>query len=89
MVAMAGDCDLDIRISTVGEGRIAFQENQTGRQAQRDLAELTRIQLDDEPALTRAEAAYVQRKWAEASGAYREAIEVTRRPWVKAWLRRA
>ena len=75
----------NISISGVSEGRIAFQENQTGRQAQREMSSVTRIELDDEPALARAEAAYVQRKWPEASGAYRETVEITRRPWLKAW----
>ena len=76
----------NVSISGVSDGRIAFQENQTGRQAQRGLTGVTRVELDDEPRLARGEAAYLQRNWAEASSAYRETIETTRKPWLKAWI---
>ena len=76
----------DVRISGIVEGRIAFQENQTGRQAQRDLAQVTRVALDDEPKLERAEFAYAQRDWATAAASYRQVMGTTRRPWVRAWV---
>jgi hypothetical protein len=76
----------DVQISGIADGRIAFKENQTGRQAQRELSQVLRIALDDEPNLDRAESAYAQRDWTTAAAAYREVIHATRRPWVRFWV---
>ena len=76
----------DVRISGVSEGRIAFADNKTGRQAQRELARVARIELDEEPGLGAAEMAYGQQRWAEAAGGYRKVLDVTRRVWVRAWV---
>jgi hypothetical protein len=75
----------DLRVGTVADGRIAF-EDASGKRGQRDLNQVNRIAMDDEPALADAERAYVERKWPDAADAYEKALAGTRRDWVKAWI---
>ncbi len=75
----------DLRIAGVTDGRLGYEDS-AGKRGQRELNQINRIAMDDEPALSDAERAYVNRKWEAAADGYEKALAGTRREWVKAWI---
>src|SRR5437763_1173024 len=52
----------NVRIGDVQDSKLSF-ETPAGRQGQRDLAQISRLAIDDEPALAAAEQAYIEHRW--------------------------
>lgn len=74
----------NIRIKEVRNGQVYYEIN--GRMAQPiDLDKVTRIEVDNEPILTRAEEAFASGKWNDAAEQYQKAIQTSRQTWVKAY----
>src|SRR5438132_9324438 len=72
----------NVRVGQAAEGKLLYQAA-NGQEAARELAQITRLELDDEPALGAADAAYAQQKWESAVEGYSKAMDATRREWVK------
>jgi TolA-binding protein len=75
----------DVRIGRVEGGNILY-EDASGKRGQRELAQVTRIEMEDEPALSAAERAYAKRDFSAAAEGYEKALAGTRRDWVRAWI---
>ncbi len=76
-----------VTISRIDETTAAFS-NASGRDASRPAEQVVRIAIDDEPALTAAEEAFVAGKWDVATENYLKTITGTKRDWLKGWSAR-
>lgn len=72
-----------VQIVSVGGGTIHFITN--GRDTSRDIQQVVRLQIPDEPALSFAEFAWDAQKYDVATDNYRKALTTTAKPWVKLW----
>ncbi len=75
----------NLRVDGVEDGQLSY-EDASGRHSIWDLAQVSRLALDDEPALAPAEEAFAQKKWAEAAQGYQLALDATQKPWLKIWI---
>ena len=73
----------NIRITAIGDGRVQFTS--AGRESTRDVQQVVRIQIDDEPALSLAEEALSSGKFDVATDQYRRTLETTRKDWLRQW----
>jgi TolA-binding protein len=72
----------NIRIDRVDGADLVFV-SASGNETRKVLSEITRIAMDDEPALTTAEEAYDSKNYPAAIDAYRRAATASARPWVR------
>ena len=73
----------DVRINGVTDGKLRFES--AGRQSSRELAQVARVQIDDEPALSAAETALAANQLDAAADGYRKVLAGTTKEWVKTW----
>ena len=74
----------DVRITGVKGDEIYFTF--AGREVHRPIAEITKVQLNDEPALNAAEEAYAQRAWDKAADGYEKTLRTTQKAWLRDWV---
>lgn len=74
----------DIRILRIDGGRIHFRT--ASGESSRELSQVQRLALDDEPALTSAESAFVAGKFDTATDDYLRVSRSTTKPWLKQWV---
>jgi tetratricopeptide (TPR) repeat protein len=74
----------DIRVTGVRGDEIYFTFS--GREIHKPISEITRVRLDDEPALNAAEVAYVANDWDKASDGYERTLRTTQKPWLRDWV---
>jgi TolA-binding protein len=67
------------------EGNQIFYQGADGRDTTRDLSRVQKLAVDDDPALTAAETAFVAGKFDEAVDGYTKASRSTNKQWVKDW----
>jgi TolA-binding protein len=72
----------NIKIDRVDGADLVFV-SASGNETRKLLSEITRIAMDDEPALTTAEEAYENKNYPAAIDAYRKAATASARPWVR------
>lgn len=72
-----------VRILRIESGRLFFRS--AGAESSRDLAQIQRIALDDEPALNTAEAAFVAADYDAAIDEYLRVARSTAKPWLRQW----
>ncbi|HEX8523353.1 MAG TPA: hypothetical protein VF669_13950 [Tepidisphaeraceae bacterium] len=75
----------EIRITGASGDQIAFEDS-TGKRGRRELADVKRIEMDNEPALAGAERAYADHQWPQAVDAYRRVLAGTSREWLRNWV---
>lgn len=73
----------NVRILRIEGGRLFFRT--TAGETSREVGQIYRIALDDEPALTRAEAAFVGGQFDAATDDYLRVARSSARPWVRQW----
>ena len=73
-----------LKISDVAHGRIQFVAA-GGRESAREIQQVARIQIDDEPAFSAAEEAFAMGDFDAATNAYRKALDTTQKDWLKQW----
>jgi TolA-binding protein len=71
------------KVLSVADGKIVFSTG--GRETTRELSQVARLQLDDEPALSTAEEALAQGKLDAAVENYRRVLDSTPKPWLKTY----
>jgi TolA-binding protein len=71
-----------IKIERVEGDDLVFISS-SGNETRKKLADITRIAMDDEPALTAAEEAYDGKSYPAAIDGYRKAATASARPWVR------
>jgi len=59
-----------------------------GNEASREIAQVARISLPDDPGFTAAEEAYAKGDWGAASDGYQTTLRTPTRPWMKDWSAR-
>ncbi len=74
----------DVQVLGIEGNEIRFI-NRTGRQTARELSQVTRLEITDEPAFNEAEAAYAAGDWEKATTGYDRTIRRTNKPWLKQW----
>jgi tetratricopeptide (TPR) repeat protein len=73
-----------VKIDGLAGDALLFRSAQTSRQSDpKPLNEVWRIEVDNEPALNAAEAAFVAGKWDDAIQNYQRAVTTSRADWVK------
>jgi TolA-binding protein len=73
----------DVKVTGVEGGKLLF--NSAGRDTSRDLAQISKLQVDDEPALSAAENALGSNQFDAATDGYRKALDGASKDWVKTW----
>src|SRR5439155_8336178 len=73
----------DVKINGLTDGKLRFES--AGRETSRELAQVARVQVDDEPALSAAETALAANQPDIAADGYRKVLGSTTKDWVKAW----
>jgi len=71
------------RITRIEKTTVYFLVN--GNETSRDLARISRISVDDEPALNQAEEAMALGKFDDAVDAYQRVARSSAKPWVREW----
>src|SRR5829696_4547607 len=74
-----------VKISHIDESVITFS-NISGRDTSRDVKQVVRIALDDEPSLNTAEESYLAEKWEPATENYLKTLKSTKRDWLKDYV---
>jgi TolA-binding protein len=73
-----------VRISDIREGKIFF-DAATGRESSRELAQVVRLDVEDDPSLTAAEQSLATSQWDAATDGYRKVLTSSPKPWAKYW----
>jgi TolA-binding protein len=73
-----------VKITAIAQGKVQFVAG-GGRESVRDVQQIARIQIDDEPALSAAEEALANGKFDAATDGYRKTLDTTAKPWLKQW----
>jgi TolA-binding protein len=73
----------DVKIKTVKDGKLIFMT--AGNETSRPVKDITRLQINDEPALSAAEEAYAGQKWEAAVDGYLKTIRSSSKDWLKDW----
>ena len=68
------------------QDELIFFKSISGNESSRQLAQVLRIALDDEPALNAAEEAYADEKWDAAVDGYQKTLKSTGKAWLKDWV---
>lgn len=76
-----------VKIIRIDDEAATFS-NLAGRESTREIAQVVRIAVDDEPALGAGEEAFVAGKWDVAVDNYLKTIKSTQRDWLKEWVAR-
>jgi len=71
------------RITKVEGDKIFFTT--LGRETSRELQQITRMMIDNEPAFNDAEAAYAAQDWKRAVDGYQKTVHSTTKPWLRDW----
>src|SRR3954447_2404965 len=74
----------DVKISTVKDEKIYFI-TQTGTEVNKPIAQVSKINLADEPAFNGAEEAYLAKDWDKAATGYEKTFRTTNKGWLKDW----
>ena len=74
----------NVKITSIGQGKVVFAGG-GGRESSREVQQIARIQIDDEPAFSAAEEAIAGGKFDVATDGYRKALDSTAKPWLKQW----
>jgi len=72
----------NVKVTGIDADALTFTTS-SGNQTSKPLKSIPQIKLDDEPAFSAAEAAFVSKDYATASDQYHKAIESTTKQWVK------
>ena len=72
----------NVKVTGIQGDQVQFTTS-AGRQDSRPIAQVPQLAVDDEPALTAAEEAFVKGDWAGAAENYRKAMQSTTKDWVK------
>jgi TolA-binding protein len=67
------------------EDRALVFQSAGGNESRRPLASVVRMEIDDEPSLNAAEAAYAEGKWDAATDDYLKTVRGTTKDWLKRW----
>lgn len=74
----------DVRVTGVKGDEIYFTF--AGREIHKPVSEITKVQLNDEPALNAAEEAYAAKDWDKASDNYERTLRTTQKAWLRDWV---
>ena len=74
----------NVKVLNVTSGQIVYTLS-TGSDTHKPLADVVRMQLDDEPVLNSAEQAMADQKWDDAVDGYTKVARSTNKPWLKDW----
>ncbi|MGH7213821.1 MAG: tetratricopeptide repeat protein [Tepidisphaeraceae bacterium] len=74
----------NVKVLKVDAGKITFRAA-SGNETSKELADVTRMQLADEPNLNSAEDAYASAKWDAATDGYQKVLKSSGKPWVRDW----
>ncbi len=75
----------DVRISAVRDGEIIFTIGNSSNEVRKPLAQVTKLNLADEPAFSAAEEAYAAKDYNKATDGYDKTFRTTRKTWLKDW----
>lgn len=73
-----------IKIKDVANGRVQFTAV-GGRESAREIQQVVRIQMDDEPIVSTAEEAFIAGQFDAATDGYRKTLDTTQKGWLKQW----
>jgi tetratricopeptide (TPR) repeat protein len=76
----------DVRVASVKDGEIIFSIGNSSNEIRKPLAQVTRINLADEPAFSAAEDAYAAKDYDKATEAYDKTFRTTQKTWLKDWV---
>ena len=71
----------NVKVTAIRGGKLVFQSN--AGEATRELAQVARIALDDEPAFSAAEEAFSTNKFDVATDAYAKTVAATTKDWLR------
>ena len=74
----------DVKINGV-KGEEIFFITQTGTEVHKPIANVSKINLADEPAFNLAEEAYFAKDWEKAATGYEKTFRTTNKVWLKDW----
>jgi TolA-binding protein len=74
-----------VKIAQIDDTAATFS-NISGRESTRDVKQVVRIAIDDEPSLNAAEESYIAEKWEPAVDNYVKTLKTTKRDWLKDWV---
>jgi tetratricopeptide (TPR) repeat protein len=74
----------NVTIARVEGGQIFFRTRE-GNETSRQLRQVIRIAIDDEPAFNAGEEAFTNGKWDAAIDAYQKTLQTTAKPWLRNW----
>ncbi len=72
-----------VKVQDVKDGELVFKVVASDRQDSKPLAEIWQVQVDDEPALSAAEASYAAEDFGKAATEYGRAMDASKKTWVK------
>ncbi len=73
----------NIKILRVAGTKLFYRSNTSGNEGSRELDQIQKIKVDDEPNLTAAEEAYLAKQWPAAMDGYQKALRSSEKAWVK------
>jgi len=71
----------EVKIVKIEAGKLVFR-TATGNETSRELEQVARMTIDDEPSFNTAEEAYAAGEWDKATDAYQKTIKSTNKPWL-------
>jgi len=71
----------EVKIVRIDAGKLVFR-TATGNETSRDLKQVAKMVLDDEPSFNTAEDAYAAGEWDKATDAYQKTVKSTNKPWL-------
>jgi tetratricopeptide (TPR) repeat protein len=71
----------EVKIVKIDAGKLVFR-TATGNETSRDVKQVTKMVLDDEPSFNAAEDAFAAGEWDKATDAYQKTIKSTNKPWL-------
>jgi TolA-binding protein len=74
----------NVKVAGIRAGSLVFNSSD-GRENTRELAQVARLQIDDEPALNTAEEALLAQKFDVAADGYQKTLNATKKDWLKLW----
>ncbi|HEY8666059.1 MAG TPA: hypothetical protein VIL86_05310 [Tepidisphaeraceae bacterium] len=73
----------NVKVTKIAGDKITFQV--AGRESTKDLKQVIRMKIDDEPALSAAEDAYASSDFKTAAANYQKAVIASKKDWVRDW----
>lgn len=74
----------DVQITSVKLGEIFFTTS-TGNEVRKPMAQVSKLNLADEPSFNSAEEAFAARDWDKATAGYEKTVRSTRKAWLADW----